>query len=467
VSRLGERVQHPLLAGLRAIGQLGHARGGIEAGGVQQRADRHARLEAAPAAAGAQLALGIDRRVAELAAEPVGAAEQLAADDDPRADPELPRDVDEVAQLAARPLPELGQPAEVRLVLRLDGEARAAEPGGQQLRHRDAGPAEVRRDQQPAVASHETRHREDGTDREQLLIAHGRERVLDQPDEIVEHVVHRPPAVVDGLERAVALVAGEIRRANGKEVDTELQAEADHAAAAELDRQRRPADRAAQLDLGLPHQAELDELPDEARHGGLVQSGLLSDRGPRARAVLGDVPQHDAEVVAPHGTLVRRGATGVVRGHRRTLTAAAVGGDGCPHANRSGQEPRQRPLAGVERRGCGDQLDRLGLREPRGPLQPRVGREPVHIGGDLEPLRRVVPRLAVGVEQHEEPAGLVTLLPVVCPDDARDRLALVDEQLAGAVGVVDSVEARHRRSYTTVGFTRPPPWNATGGAGAA
>jgi hypothetical protein len=77
----------------------------------------------------------------------------------------------------------------------------------------------------------------------------------------------------------VALVAGQVGRARGEEVDADLQPEADDAVPAQLDRQGRPADRPAQLDLRLAHEAEVDQLADEARDRRLVQPGLLRDRG--------------------------------------------------------------------------------------------------------------------------------------------------------------------------------------------
>ena len=115
-------------------------------------------------------------------------------------------------------------------------------------------------------------------------------------------------------ERAVALVAREVGGARREEVDADLEPEADDAVPAQLDRQRGTADGAAQLDLGLAHQAEVDQLADEARDRRLVQPRLLRDRRARARPVVRDVPEHDAEVVPAHRALVGRGAAGIVGG---------------------------------------------------------------------------------------------------------------------------------------------------------
>ena len=197
-----------------------------------------------------------------------------------------------------------------------------------------------------------------------------RERVAREPREVVEHVVDRAAAVVAGDQRAVALVAGEVGRAHGEEVDAELEPEADDPAAAQLDGQRGTADRAAQLHLGLAHQAEVDQLADEARDGRLVESGLLRDRRARARPVLGDVPQHHAQVVAAHGALVRRGATRVVRWHVADPNASS--GGTATHVRvrtaltAAAEQAGERALARLDRGGRRDELQRLGLRDPVG-----------------------------------------------------------------------------------------------------
>src|SRR4029079_12841162 len=95
------------------------------------------------------------------------------------------------------------------------------------------------------------------------------------------------------------------------------------------DRQRGPSDGPAQLDLGLAHEPEVDQLADEAGHRRLVEPGLLRDRRARPRTVPRDVPEHHAEVVPPDGTLVRGSAKRVVVHHGGTLT-------GCSRARESG-----------------------------------------------------------------------------------------------------------------------------------
>ena len=118
-----------------------------------------------------------------------------------------------------------------------------------------------------------------------------------------------------------------------------------------------PADRAAQLDLGLAHQAEVDQLADEARDRRLVQPGLLGDRGARARTLVGDVAQHHAEVVPPHGALVGRSVARVVRGHGADPNGSGAARDRCPRANAQARwppsscasraRPRRAPAAAV------------------------------------------------------------------------------------------------------------------------
>ena len=139
-------------------------------GAAQQRSERHPGLDAAAVAARAQLAGGIDGDVAELAAEPARAAEQRAVDDDARPDAQLARDVEEVAEAAPGALPQLGERAEVRLVLGADRERRPAEARAQQLGHVDVAPAEIGRDEQAAVAVDEAGQRDHRAGRQQPLL---------------------------------------------------------------------------------------------------------------------------------------------------------------------------------------------------------------------------------------------------------------------------------------------------------
>ena len=149
---------------------------------------------------------------------------------------------------------------------------------------RDAGPAEVRRHQQATAccrrgrAARSRRRRSPAPARPPTASASAA-----SSREVAEHVVDRAAAVVDRRERAVALVAGEVRGARRRGSRRRSPARARRRRAAQLDRQRRAADRAAQLDLGLAHEAEVDQLADEARHRRLVQPGLLGDRGAGAR----------------------------------------------------------------------------------------------------------------------------------------------------------------------------------------
>ncbi len=65
-------------------------------------------------------------------------------------------------------------------------------------------------------------------------------------------------------------------------------------------------DRPALVEPALLQQLELDQLRDEAGDRGLVEPGTRGDRRARARAALGDVPEHDTEVVPAHGALIRQ-----------------------------------------------------------------------------------------------------------------------------------------------------------------
>ncbi len=135
---------------------------------------------------------------------------------------------------------------------------------------------------------------------------HGLERRAGERGQAVEHLGHRHVAVVARVEPAVALGAREVERADGEVVDVDLEPERGHAAAGELHDLARAADGPALLEPALDEQVELHQLGHEARHGRLVEPGLGGDRRPRARAALGDVPQHDAEVVPAHGALIRQ-----------------------------------------------------------------------------------------------------------------------------------------------------------------
>ena len=286
---------------------------------AQQHAERYAGLDAAAAAAGAQVAARVHGDVPQLAAEAARAAEQLAVDDDPGADAQLARDVDEVPEAAPAALPQLRERAEVRIVLGADRERGPAEPLAQQVGHEDVDPAEVGRHEQAAVAVDQAGQRDHGAGRQQLLVRQRGERRAGELGEVVEHRVDRPAAVLARRERLVALAAGQVDRPHGEVGDADLEPEPDDAPPGELDRQRGAPDRAAQLDLGLAHQPQVDQLGDQARDRGLVQAGLLRDRGAREPAAVGDAAQHDPEVVAAHRALVRRRAALVLARHDPTV----------------------------------------------------------------------------------------------------------------------------------------------------
>ncbi len=206
---------------------------GGEAGVAQQRAERHARLDAAAAAAGAQLAARVDGHVAELAAEPVRPAEQRAVDDDAGADAQLARDVEEVAQAAPGALPELRERAEVGLVLGAQRERAGAEPLAQQVRapRRRSSRGSARRaggrrcrpgpgsaTTAPAVSS-------------ALVLRSAASASSARPASSSSTCSTERSRLSQLHQRLVALGAGQVGGARGEEVDADLQPEPDHAAA--------------------------------------------------------------------------------------------------------------------------------------------------------------------------------------------------------------------------------------------
>ena len=427
-------------------GQLGDAgvRGASPAAS-QQRAERDARLQAAAVAAGAELAVGIDGDVAELAAEAVRAAEQLAADDDARADAELARDVDEVAEARARrpptarrarrgsPRSRRGSGSRPRRGARAAARARRRPPSRGWAR-RAGGRSAVdearaaRRPRRPSAAAR---------------LAARRARRAASPARSSSTSSTPRPRLSTATSARVALGRRCRSAARTARKSTPISSPRPTTRRPlELDRQRGPADGAAQLDLGLAHEPEVDQLADEARDRRLVQPGLLRDRGARARPALGDVAQHDAEVVAPDGPLVRAGccrdrrapradpnaqrrrarsrprrcAAIVSSGlSRRALALSARGGverrdrarladrvrapDGCGRSprTRGARSPRARTAYG----SAGLDLDRLGAR-PAGAARSAASRECHGSGRNSEPLVARPPRARRG--GHVEPA---------------------------------------------------------------
>ena len=254
-------------------------------------------------------------------------------------------------------LPELRERAEVRLVLGPQREraarraARASSSGTD-----DVGPAEVRGDQQPAVAVDQPGQRDDGAGGQQAARPRrARERLARRgrrdrraPRRPAGHGCRRRPAR-GGARRRARSSARTARKSTPISSPSPTTR-----APAQLHRQRRAPDRAAQLELRLAHQPELDQLADQARHGRLVEPGLLRDRGARARTAVGHVAQHDAEVVAAHGALVG----GCCESSRVTHPTGS--------GRRAAADLRVvRALVGAGRRGAVERRDRARLRRPR------------------------------------------------------------------------------------------------------
>jgi hypothetical protein len=95
-------------------------------------------------------------------------------------------------------------------------------------------------------------------------------------------------------------------------VDVELHADAADAAPVQMHDQARAAHRSGAVDVAGADQPTVGQLGDEAGDGRLVQTRLLRDAGAGPWAGVAQVAQHQAQVAAADGGLVR--APGSARG---------------------------------------------------------------------------------------------------------------------------------------------------------
>ena len=260
---------------------------------LEQRAGRGGRLEAAAVAAAADGALGVDEDVAELAGHAAGAAVEPPAEDQPRADAGRELEVDEVRRAASRAVGQLGQRAEVRVVVDAD---RDVEPPPHLLAggHADPARAGSPRSRQRRRRARRAGQPEAGADHARALDAGLGERLADQVERHVEALVRR---VVD-VHR---------RRALGEDVRRQVADGHAHVAVAEVDAERgagrrveRQQDRRAAALLAVRRALllALDDEPvglqvgDEARDRRAGEPGAARDVGTADHAVLAQRVDH-------------------------------------------------------------------------------------------------------------------------------------------------------------------------------
>ena len=232
-------------------------------------------------------------------------------------DSDLAEDADEVVDPDRRAGPVLGQRGEIRLVLDMDGKAKAT---FELAADGNAVPAEVRReDDRPDASSTSP-----GTATE-IPIGRSSSRAAAasaSPRSRAEPVEHWPGGGATVVAVCAVLVADgsrEILEGDGDVVDVDLEADADEDVR-ELERLAGPADAARSGRLArLTDEFELDELVDEARDGAAREPCRGGDLRPRARARRGDPAQDDAEF-----------ACRTVVWSARARARPALEGKGCP-----------------------------------------------------------------------------------------------------------------------------------------
>ncbi|WBP84566.1 hypothetical protein O1G21_00950 [Kitasatospora cathayae] len=129
------------------------------------------------------------------------------------------------------------------------------------------------------------------------------------------HRVQRRPGVDRAhVQREAALVghfAAQVERQHADVVHVDLGAQAVDPTSVHLHRLPRAADRApvaldGSLRGALADQPAVQQFGDQVRDGGLGQPGVLRDPGPRARSLVAQQPQHQAQIGPPGGGPVPR-----------------------------------------------------------------------------------------------------------------------------------------------------------------
>ncbi len=302
---------------------------------LDERARARQRLEAAALAAAADRALLLDDRVADLAGHPCRSVEQPAVHDQPGADAGRDLQVGGVAAAGRRAPVELGQRAEVGVVVHVD---RQLEPRRERLRRSDSHPAGQDRGRPHAPRAHVDRPGQAEAYADHVAARDARlgQHLLDQLRGRVEAGL----GGVVGLHGALGLGEDRVAEVGGGHAQValaEVDADGRPGRAAERQEPRRPAAplRGAAvlaldehpLGLELAHDAR-DRRPGEARDPrqvGPAGRARLAQRAddPGAVALAADVRAggHGPELWATTEVLSRIGAYW----HLRAATSAHIG----------------------------------------------------------------------------------------------------------------------------------------------
>ena len=235
------------------------------------------------------------------------AAEDRPIDDHSGADAVHCQHIDQVARAGNRTGVKLGQRAQVRFVVHAEDEV-ATDQVAQPLAHWHVPPPEVRRaHHHSAIDINDAGNRNGDASHAAPAGLH----MLDCPTQLLRQdgqqvverrrrAAERPPSGVDG-------VAGQVVGEHRGEADIEFESEGDHTGAIELEQRGRAADALVRLRADLFHQTTIDEVGDQAGHGGASQAGHCGNACPAAWALRGQQSQDQREVVAPHMQVLDRG----------------------------------------------------------------------------------------------------------------------------------------------------------------
>ena len=222
-----------------------------------------------------------------------------------------------------------------------------------------------------------------------------------------------------------------------------------------------PPDAADPLDLALADQAALDELGDEAGHGGLVEAGVGGDARARAGPGVPQVAEDEAEVGPSDGQLVGRSRGHPGRHRRHPLGSWS---EHPPETVVPGRTPVDEPRGAAPGRPSVGRAGRHAARRRRGRrARTTGGRDGRHGGGRRRAAaarrcrRRPRSRRAVAVDTAEL-------------EDGSGRLARAADDLAAADDGLDRLPVggrgdRGRRGARRAGRPRPAVAGAPGAGG--
>ena len=252
---------------------------------VGERRPRDVGLEAAAVAAAADRAGLVDQHVADLARHAAAAAVGAAVDDQPGADARGDHHVERVARVAGRAERDLGQRAQVGVVVEVDGQV--AEAPAHLGRDGEALPAGEDRGRAHRAAVVVDRARQRHADADDLGVAEAglREQLVDELGRRVERALG---VVVDvlGADRLGEHRAREVRDRRVDAVVPEVDADDGAGRAVQRQQRRRAAGGHAGRRVGvgvLDDEAVGLQVGDEARDGRAREPGDARDLGAARR----------------------------------------------------------------------------------------------------------------------------------------------------------------------------------------